>query len=133
MCFQEKSSGRTAHYKLTSTVMLWLQTNKTGSGTMNLGGSLTRQVGCCSEQKLFQLVKQCCRSSVSRAASLLCHRWRKTRRSENPHLTSPTSDASLKSVTLRPLGPNVRTSLWGMTHSVWGRVLTMISRNPIQF
>lgn len=42
--FQEKSSGRTAHYKLTSTVMLWLQTNKTGSGTMNLGGSLTRQV-----------------------------------------------------------------------------------------
>ncbi|KAL2296629.1 hypothetical protein Nmel_015952 [Mimus melanotis] len=40
---QEKSSGRTAHYKLTSTVMLWLQTNKTGSGTMNLGGSLTRQ------------------------------------------------------------------------------------------
>uniref|UniRef100_A0A3P8UJ46 F-actin-capping protein subunit beta n=1 Tax=Cynoglossus semilaevis TaxID=244447 RepID=A0A3P8UJ46_CYNSE len=39
----EKSSGRTAHYKLTSTVMLWLQTTKTGSGTMNLGGSLTRQ------------------------------------------------------------------------------------------
>lgn len=44
-CEQEKSSGRTAHYKLTSTVMLWLQTTKTGSGTMNLGGSLTRQVG----------------------------------------------------------------------------------------
>lgn len=43
-CPQEKSSGRTAHYKLTSTVMLWLQTNKSGSGTMNLGGSLTRQV-----------------------------------------------------------------------------------------
>ncbi|TRY86021.1 hypothetical protein DNTS_029356 [Danionella cerebrum] len=42
--FQEKSSGRTAHYKLTSTVMLWLQTTKTGSGTMNLGGSLTRQM-----------------------------------------------------------------------------------------
>ncbi|XP_055299550.1 F-actin-capping protein subunit beta [Sitodiplosis mosellana] len=41
---QEKSSGRMAHYKLTSTAMLWLQTNKTGSGTMNLGGSLTRQV-----------------------------------------------------------------------------------------
>uniref|UniRef100_A0A672MFB8 F-actin-capping protein subunit beta n=1 Tax=Sinocyclocheilus grahami TaxID=75366 RepID=A0A672MFB8_SINGR len=36
--------GRTAHYKLTSTVMLWLQTTKTGSGTMNLGGSLTRQM-----------------------------------------------------------------------------------------
>lgn len=41
---QEKSSGRSAHYKLTSTSMLWLQTNKVGSGTMNLGGSLTRQV-----------------------------------------------------------------------------------------
>jgi len=41
---QEKSSGRSAHYKLTSTSMLWLQTNRTGSGTMNLGGSLTRQV-----------------------------------------------------------------------------------------
>nr|XP_032800890.1 F-actin-capping protein subunit beta isoform X2 [Petromyzon marinus]XP_032800891.1 F-actin-capping protein subunit beta isoform X3 [Petromyzon marinus] len=41
---QEKSSGRSAHYKLTSTAMLWLQTNKEGSGTMNLGGSLTRQV-----------------------------------------------------------------------------------------
>ena len=40
---QEKSSGRSAHYKLTSTSMLWLQTNKVGSGTMNLGGSLTRQ------------------------------------------------------------------------------------------
>jgi len=42
---QEKTSGRSAHYKLTSTAMLWLQTNKPGSGTMNLGGSLTRQVG----------------------------------------------------------------------------------------
>ncbi|KAG8236625.1 hypothetical protein J437_LFUL016457 [Ladona fulva] len=41
---QEKTSGRSAHYKLTSTAMLWLQTNKDGSGTMNLGGSLTRQV-----------------------------------------------------------------------------------------
>jgi len=41
---QEKSSGRTSHYKMTSTVMLWLQTNKQGSGTMNLGGSLTRQI-----------------------------------------------------------------------------------------
>ncbi|XP_077998897.1 F-actin-capping protein subunit beta-like [Glandiceps talaboti] len=41
---QERTGGRNAHYKLTSTVMLWLQTNKTGSGMMNLGGSLTRQV-----------------------------------------------------------------------------------------
>nr|XP_026689422.1 uncharacterized protein LOC100181273 isoform X1 [Ciona intestinalis] len=40
----EKSGGRNAHYKLTSTVMLWLQTSKAASGTMNLGGSLTRQV-----------------------------------------------------------------------------------------
>lgn len=40
---QEKSTGRNARYKLTSTAMLWLQTNKAGSGTMNLGGSLTRQ------------------------------------------------------------------------------------------
>lgn len=37
-------SGRNAHYKLTSTIMLWLQTSKTSSGVMNLGGSLTRQV-----------------------------------------------------------------------------------------
>jgi len=41
---QEKSGGRNAHYKLTSTVMLWLQTSKACSGTMNLGGNLTRQV-----------------------------------------------------------------------------------------
>lgn len=41
---QYRSSVRNAHYKLTSTVMLWLQTNKESSGTMNLGGSLTRQV-----------------------------------------------------------------------------------------
>lgn len=45
---QEKSSGRTSHYKMTSTAMLWLQTNKQGSGTMNLGGSLTRQVNLMS-------------------------------------------------------------------------------------
>ena len=44
MQVQEKSSGRSAHYKLTSTSMLWLQTNKARSGTMNLGGSMTRQV-----------------------------------------------------------------------------------------
>ncbi|CAG0903595.1 unnamed protein product, partial [Cyprideis torosa] len=39
----ERPSGRSAHYKLTSTVMLWLQTQKEDSGTMNLGGSLMRQ------------------------------------------------------------------------------------------
>lgn len=41
---QEKSGGRSAHYKLTSTVMLWLQTTRQNSGMMNLGGSLTRQI-----------------------------------------------------------------------------------------
>ncbi|XP_022916847.1 F-actin-capping protein subunit beta [Onthophagus taurus] len=40
---QEKGKGRNSNYKMTSTAMLWLQTNKQGSGTMNLGGSLTRQ------------------------------------------------------------------------------------------
>jgi capping protein beta len=40
---QEKQGGRQAHYKLTSTIMLWLQTSKATSGLMNLGGSLTRQ------------------------------------------------------------------------------------------
>lgn len=43
----EKSlkTSKHAKYKLTSTVMLWLQTqNPTTTGTMNLGGSLTRQV-----------------------------------------------------------------------------------------
>jgi len=40
----ERQGGRTAHYKMTSTVMLWLETNRLDSGTMNLGGSLTRQV-----------------------------------------------------------------------------------------
>jgi len=40
----EKSGGRNAHYKLTSTVMLWLQTNRQSLGTMNVGGSLTRQI-----------------------------------------------------------------------------------------
>ena len=33
--------------------MLWLQTNKSGSGTMNLGGSLTRQVN----QRLYYCVE----------------------------------------------------------------------------
>jgi len=40
---QERSTSSKVKYKLTSTVMLWLQTNKTGSGMMNLGGSLMRQ------------------------------------------------------------------------------------------
>ncbi|KAI1712007.1 f-actin capping protein, beta subunit domain-containing protein [Ditylenchus destructor] len=43
----EKSlkSSKHAKYKLTSTIMLWLETeNAESTGTMNLGGSLTRQV-----------------------------------------------------------------------------------------
>lgn len=40
----EKDGSRSVHYKLVSTVMLWLETNKKNSGTMNLGGSLTRQI-----------------------------------------------------------------------------------------
>eukprot|EP00039_Didymoeca_costata_P027602 m.18768 g.18768 ORF g.18768 m.18768 type:complete len:290 (-) comp6399_c0_seq1:3956-4825(-) len=43
---KENSKSRSAGkdtYKLTSTVMLWLETNKDESGMMKLGGSLTRQ------------------------------------------------------------------------------------------
>merc|ERR1711907_843516 len=44
--FEAQNKGsRNANYKLTSTVMLWLETNKEGSGMMKLGGSLTRQAG----------------------------------------------------------------------------------------
>jgi capping protein beta len=39
----ERGQSSKVHYKLTSTVMLWLQTNKSDSGMMNLGGSLMRQ------------------------------------------------------------------------------------------
>lgn len=40
---QEKASGKSAHYRLTSTAMLWLNTNKEASGNMHLGGQITRQ------------------------------------------------------------------------------------------
>ncbi|KRX44414.1 F-actin-capping protein subunit beta [Trichinella murrelli] len=40
---QEKSSGRSAHYKLTSTIMLWLLTESSGRPKIDLSGSLTRQ------------------------------------------------------------------------------------------
>jgi capping protein beta len=35
---------KTAHYKLTSTCMLYLYTNKSGSGNVTLSGNMTRQV-----------------------------------------------------------------------------------------
>lgn len=38
-----QDNGRTATYKLTSTVMLYMKTNKPGHGEMNLSGSMTRQ------------------------------------------------------------------------------------------
>ena len=39
-----EEKGRSAHYKMFSTIMLWLQSIEAASGVMNLGGSLTRQV-----------------------------------------------------------------------------------------
>ncbi|CAG7849638.1 F-actin-capping protein subunit beta [Serendipita indica DSM 11827] len=41
--FEASERGRTAHYKLTSTVMLELVTKSAGVGDVNLSGSLTRQ------------------------------------------------------------------------------------------
>lgn len=87
---QEKSSGRMAHYKLTSTAMLWLQTNKTGSGTMNLGGSLTRQVSgpytCRPVVAIEYFISHifCCLVCISRP--------NKTQMSTNNHPILRTSD-----------------------------------------
>ncbi|KAF9093657.1 hypothetical protein BGX29_004308 [Mortierella sp. GBA35] len=41
--FEAQEKGRNAHYKLTSTVMLYMYTNKPELGDMNLSGSMTRQ------------------------------------------------------------------------------------------
>ncbi|CAF3749434.1 unnamed protein product [Rotaria socialis] len=41
---EEKQNDHSAHYKLTSTVMLWLNTDKTMSGMMNLTGKLIQQL-----------------------------------------------------------------------------------------
>ncbi|CAO3574114.1 unnamed protein product [Mortierella alpina] len=41
--FETLTKGRNAHYKLTSTVMLYMVTNKPELGHMNLSGSMTRQ------------------------------------------------------------------------------------------
>jgi capping protein beta len=42
--FKANERGRNAHYKLTSTVMLYTITSKPELGHMNLSGSMTRQV-----------------------------------------------------------------------------------------
>lgn len=42
--FECKEKTRSASYKLTTTVMMWLQTNNKTSGLVNLGGSLMRQM-----------------------------------------------------------------------------------------
>lgn len=42
--FEAQEKGRNAHYKLTSTVMLYMVTNKPDLGNLNLSGSMTRQV-----------------------------------------------------------------------------------------
>jgi capping protein beta len=41
--FESQDRGRNAHYKLTSTVMLYMITNKLDLGGLNLSGSMTRQ------------------------------------------------------------------------------------------
>ncbi|XP_063723845.1 F-actin-capping protein subunit beta-like [Symsagittifera roscoffensis] len=41
----EMAGNKSAHYKLTTTIMLWLQSDADKSGNMNLGGSITRQSG----------------------------------------------------------------------------------------
>ena len=41
--FEVAPKGDFFHYKLTTTIMLWLQTRRPDSGILNLGGSLTRQ------------------------------------------------------------------------------------------
>ncbi|KAI8373159.1 F-actin-capping protein subunit beta [Radiomyces spectabilis] len=41
--FEVQERGRNAHYKLTSTVMLYMITNNDDLGNMNLSGSMTRQ------------------------------------------------------------------------------------------
>lgn len=42
--FETSERGRQAHYKLTSTIMLNIVSNKDTVGEMNLSGSMTRQV-----------------------------------------------------------------------------------------
>lgn len=42
--FEVQERGRNAHYKLTSTIMLYMITNGQELGNVNLSGSMTRQV-----------------------------------------------------------------------------------------
>lgn len=48
--FEVQERGRNAHYKLTSTVLLYMVTNNQELGNLNLSGSMTRQV-----QKKYKL------------------------------------------------------------------------------
>jgi len=84
---QEKTSGRAARYKLTSTAMLWLQTSKTASGTMNLGGSLTKQVFI---HYFASLTVRVCESVVigqQQSVNIhdVCCRWRRNDQSVHVH------------------------------------------------
>lgn len=40
----DKGRASATTYKLTSTIMLWMETDKDTTGLMNLGGNMTRQV-----------------------------------------------------------------------------------------
>ena len=42
--FEVQERGRNAHYKLTSTIMLYMLTNTQSLGDMNLSGSMNRQI-----------------------------------------------------------------------------------------
>ena len=59
--FEVTEIGGQTNYKLTTTVMLWLQTKRADSGVLNLGGSLTRQfeksVSCEEAQHIIEIGK----------------------------------------------------------------------------
>ena len=82
----ERTRTRSAHYKLTSTVMLHLTRRKDALGDMELGGSMTRQV----RQETMLSAR-----SFSSDADIVITPYRptKTRRSipRCPTRTSPTS------------------------------------------
>jgi aryl carrier-like protein len=53
--FEVQERGRNAHYKLTSTVMLYMITNKPELGHFNLSGSLTRQVRAKTHKNILSI------------------------------------------------------------------------------